>query len=431
MRVAGLALTDFRSYEDVRLVLPAGTVVLLGANGQGKTNLVEAIHVLSTLGSHRVSADAPLVRSGADQAVLRAVVHKQGREVTLDLELNPGRANRVRIAGGRPTRARDLLGVLRCVMFAPEDLALVRGDPAGRRRFLDDLLVQLTPRLAGVRADYDRVLKQRNALLRTARGGRGGPVDRSVLAAWDDQLVELGGILMAHRYLLIRGLKAPAGEAYEEISGTTDLLTLDYTLGDGDAWPAEPHNHSLAMPEGLVAVDEVHEPSAPSAATTEGSIGPLIESSPEQGGEAPDGSWDDLQPGAALLEACWAQLRTDLRQRADDELDRGITLVGPQRHDLLLNLQHLTAKGHASHGESWSIAIALRLASLALLRADDDPVLILDDVFAELDVGRRRRLVALVSGVEQLVVTAAVHEDVPEGLGGTIFHVTKGQVAAS
>lgn len=397
MRVTALELTDFRSYAAARLEVPTGVVILLGQNGQGKTNVVEAIHLLSTLGSHRVASDAPMVREGAERAVVRALVQRQGREISLDLEVNPGRANRARIAGGNHTRARELLGVLRTVMFAPEDLALVRGDPTGRRRYLDDLLVQLAPRLASVRSDYDRVLKQRSSLLRTGRqASRRAGVDTSVLEAWDDQLVAVGAQLMAARIELVARLREPVAVTYREVSGTDDDCSVQYLVEDGRVW----------------------------AAPTEGPAG----GAPEVGSQEGLPSSEPAMDGDLLLVACQEHLRGELVSRQRDELDRGVTLVGPQRHDLALTLAHLPAKSHASHGESWSVALALKLACLTLLREDDDPVLILDDVFAELDAGRRRRLIEVVRGVEQVFVTAAVAEDVPTELRGTTFRVTKGQV---
>lgn len=402
MRVTALELTDFRSYATARLVVPTGVVVLLGQNGQGKTNVVEAIHLISTLGSHRVASDAPMVREGAERAVVRALVQRQGREISLDLEVNPGRANRARIAGGTHTRARELLGVLRTVMFSPEDLALVRGEPTGRRRYLDDLLVQLAPRLASVRSDYERVLKQRSSLLRSGRqASRRGGVDPSVLAAWDEQLIAVGAQLMAARIEVVERLRDPVATTYREMSGTHDECSIQYLVEEGRAWGVL----AAAAPAGVAEVG-------------------ALEGGLPEGGR----SHDVVKDSDLLLAACREHLQKELVSRQQDEIERGVTLVGPQRHDLALTLTGLPAKSHASHGESWSVALALKLACLTLLREDDDPVLILDDVFAELDVGRRRRLIEVVRGVEQVFVTAAVAEDVPAELVGTTFQVTKGQV---
>src|SRR6185503_7049303 len=168
MYVAHLSLHDFRSYPEAEVALEPGVTAFVGRNGQGKTNLVEAIDYLARLASHRVAGEAPLVRAGADKALVRAAVVRDGRTAVLEVELNPGKSNRARINRSPLPRARDLLGLVRTVIFSPEDLTLVKGDPSDRRRFLDDLLVLRVPRLAGVRSDYDRVLRQRNSLLKTA-----------------------------------------------------------------------------------------------------------------------------------------------------------------------------------------------------------------------------------------------------------------------
>ena len=392
MHVSHLTLHDFRSYGDVEVPLTPGVTAFVGRNGQGKTNLVEAIDYLSRQASHRVATDAPLIRSGAEQALVRAAVVRDGRTAVLEVELNPGRANRARINKSPLPRARELVGVLRTVLFSPEDLALVKGDPSERRRFLDDLLVLRTPRLAGVRADYDRVLKQRNSLLKTIFAARGGSRDAALatLAVWDDQLVAVGTELLAARMALAADLAPYVGKAYEAV-----------------ARGASRDDARIAYSTHL----------------------PLVEDAPAGRGVSPG---DRLEtPSRDLLGVAF---RAELGRRQDDEIGSGLTLVGPHRDDLLLTLgpgeeNRLPVKGYASHGESWSFALALRLASYDLLRADgDDPILILDDVFAELDVERRDQLAGLVAGAEQVLVTAAVEADVPTLLAGATFLVAGGEV---
>jgi DNA replication and repair protein RecF len=371
VHVSHLSLHDFRSYADVDVALDAGVTSFVGRNGQGKTNLVEAIDYLSRLSSHRVATDAPLIRSGADQALVRAAVERDGRTAVLEVEINPGRANRARINRSALPRARDLVGVLRTVVFSPEDLALVKGDPSERRRFLDDLLVLRTPRLAGVRADYDRVLKQRNSLLKTIFAARGSSRDAALatLAVWNDHLVATGTELLEARMALVADLAPYLAKAYEAVArgASRDDARAVYTT-------------------------------------------PLV--------------------GNPLADA----FRAELARRQDEEIGRGLTLVGPHRDDLVLTLgpgedSRLPVKGYASHGESWSFGLALRLASYDLLRADgDDPILILDDVFAELDVDRRTQLAELVAGAEQVLVTAAVEADVPGLLAGVTYTVAGGEV---
>jgi DNA replication and repair protein RecF len=370
-----LQVGQFRSWESADLALTPGPTVLVGRNGQGKTNLVEAVGYLATLSSHRVSSDAPLVRHGAGQAVVRAALRRDERELLVEVEINPGRANRVRVNRAPLPRPRELIGLVKTVLFAPEDLALVRGDPAERRRFLDDLLVSRTPRLAGVRSDYDRVLKQRNALLKTARMARGNAL--ATLDVWDGHLTELGGQLLAARLRLVADLAPFVADAYAGVAGPgADRAALGYSSTvplAGDGAPVDP---SRAL------------------------------------------------PGA---EALAAALRDRVAERRQEEVDRGVTLVGPHRDDLVLHLGAAPAKGYASHGESWSFALAAKLACFALLRADgDDPILVLDDVFAELDAGRRAALAEVAASAEQTLVTAAVAEDVPAALRGTRVQVAAG-----
>lgn len=374
MHVARLALHDFRSYPEVEIELTPGSTAFIGANGQGKTNLVEAVDYLSRLDSHRVSSDAPLVRAGADNAVVRAEVVRGERTALLELEITPGRANRARVNRAALPRTRDLVGILRSVIFSPEDLALVKGDPSDRRKLLDGLLVLRTPRLAGVRADYDRVLRQRNTLLKSARSARHGSrqVDLSTLDIWDDKLATLGGELVAARIALLDDIAPHLVEAYRTVAADAATDRRD--------------------------VIATYRPSV---------------------------EIDDTSPAGAR-----EALLAGIEQRRRDELDRAVTLVGPHRDEVELVIGSLPAKGYASHGESWSLALALRLASFTLLRADDDddPVLILDDVFAELDQGRRRQLADLVGDAEQVLVTAAVADDVPAGLVGARFDVHGGAV---
>ncbi len=375
MFVDHLQLADFRSYAGVDVALGDGVTTFVGANGQGKTNLVEAVEYLSTLSSHRVASDLPLVRFGTERAVVRARVQAgmdDPRRLQLEVEITPGKANRAQLNRSPLRRARELVGVLRTVVFSPEDLAVVKGDPAERRRFLDDLLVTRWPRMAGVRADYDRVLRQRNTLLKSLSGrSRGGPPTPEVAATlevWDTHLSRAGGELLAARLTTLADLVPHAAKAYADIAPTNSEATADYR------------------------------------------------SSVELGAAA---TRDEL--AEVLVSA--------MRDRRDEEIQRGISLVGPHRDDLTLALGVLPAKGYASHGESWSLALALRLGSFHLLRSDGiEPVLVLDDVFAELDTTRRERLAGGVSAAEQVLITAAVAADVPERLQGRRFIVRSGQV---
>jgi DNA replication and repair protein RecF len=369
--VSALELADFRSYSHAQLELEPGVTVFVGRNGQGKTNLAEAIGYLATAASHRVASDQPLVRHGADRAVVRAAVEREGRRLLLEVEIVPGKSNRARINKSPLPRARELVGVLRTVVFAPEDLAIVRGDPDGRRSFLDALMTLRTPRLAGVRADFDRVLRQRNALLKSAAATRGS-FDTTTLAVWNEHLVTTGSELLESRLALVRDLREPVAAAYCALAPDGGDATLDYKA----SWC------SSASPVELVSRDDIA-----------------------------------------------AELNGALERAEREEVQRGVTMVGPQRDDLLLNLGGHPAKGYASHGESWSIVLALRLAAFRLLRSDgDDPVLILDDVFAELDAGRRDRLADMVRDAEQVLVTAAVVGDIPRTLTGARFAVDAGQV---
>lgn len=374
MHVSRLTLHDFRSYGLVDVELEPGVTAFLGRNGQGKTNLVEAVDYLSRLASHRVAGEAPLVRAGQPQATVKAAVVKDGRTAVLEVDLVPGKANRGRINKSTLPKVRDLVGLVRTVVFSPDDLTLVKGDPGARRRFLDDLLVLRTPRLSGVLADYDRILKQRATLLKTAGGRRGGGSREGALATldvWDTHLARVGTELLTERMTLVERLRPHVGTAYATVArgASRDDVGLAY-------------RPSFELPQ------------------------------------------DDLEEG----------FLAELGRRRGDELDRGVCLVGPHRDDLDLTLgsadgPRLPVKGYASHGESWSCALALKLASYDLLRDEgEEPILILDDVFAELDAERRTHLAALVAGAEQVLVTAAVAEDVPAELAGARFTVADGTV---
>lgn len=395
MIVEQLSLVDFRNYAVADVSLAAGANVFVGRNGQGKTNLAEAIGYFATLGSHRVSQDAPMVRDGADAAIVRMRLAYGERRVLLETQLNRSGSNRARV-NGAAVKTAELPRYAQVVLFAPEDLQIVRSDPSARRRFADQLLIQRAPRMAGVLADYDRVLKQRTALLKSARarGIRGDAL--STLEVWDDKLVQLGTEVIRARLVLAADLAGPVAEAYAAIAGADHRPELDWLLSidGGDAGAAD---------------DELdgREPASPSAA-----LGGLSGSVREK---------DQIT----------AAFRAALAAKRPLELDRGLTLVGPHRDDLVLRVRGLPVKGYASHGESWSVALALRLASAQLLRAQSqlgDPVLILDDVFAELDTDRRARLAGLVEGYEQVVVTAAVEEDVPVALRARTVRVVAGTI---
>lgn len=373
MYVDHLTLADYRSYRSVDVALKAGVSVFIGANGQGKTNLVEAIEFLSTLTSHRVASELPLVRAGTERAVIRAGVRAglaDGRRILLEIEINPGKANRARLNRSPLSRARDLVGMLRTVMFSPEDLSVVKGDPAARRGFLDALIVNRWPRMAGVRADYDRILKQRNTLLKSMSGRQGPPDEYAdgTLEVWNGQLAAAGSELLAARLDTLTDLMPHAAEAYAGIAPTNNVATAEYRSS--------------------VALDGVTDRAGLAAALTAG-----------------------------------------MTERRADEVKRGVSLIGPHRDDVVLSLGELPAKGYASHGESWSFALSLKLGAFQLLRADGiEPVLVLDDVFAELDATRRERLATGVIDAEQVLVTAAVGADVPGVLAGQRFRVAAGVV---
>jgi DNA replication and repair protein RecF len=366
-----LSLMGFRTYGFLDLPLAPGLTVLVGPNGVGKTNIVEAIDYCANLSSHRVSNDAPLVKVGSDRAYIRTRVVRAHQQTTMELEVTPGKANRVRINRAAPVRVREALGICRTVLFSPEDLGLVKGEPAARRRFLDDLAVSLRPVVAGYRADYERVLRQRNALLKSMRRSRrAGEDERATLEVWNGQLVNLGARLLQARFQVLARLLPEADRAYGQLTDGGKELGFAYessTLGRREA--------------------------------------------------------TDMSALAELpLQELGQMLASALEERAEEEIERGMSLVGPHRDELTLMLGGIPARGYASHGETWSYALALRLGSWYVHRADAEdapgasPILILDDVFAELDAVRRARLARIVTDAEQVLVTCAVEEDLPEEL---------------
>ena len=385
MYIKHLSLAQFRNYKSAELSLSQGVNLLVGPNGQGKTNLVEAIRYLSTLSSHRVAGYVPLIQQNQSQAVIRAMASFDERDVLIELELNRDSANKARINKSPAPKVRDILGFVNSVTFAPEDLDIVKRDPSNRRAFIDELVIQVWPRFAGVYSDYERVLKQRNTLLKTARqtGTKGSAL--STLDAWDASLVSYGSEIIAARLDLIERLRPHLFEAYQSIAIANNeprILVKSSLLGAA-----------------IVQFDEDSE----------------------------DLEYINTSDRAEITEL-YSKKLSFVRPK---ELERGITLVGPHRDDLVLMLGDLPAKGYASHGESWSYALALRLASIALLRAETrsgDPILILDDVFAELDSGRRERLAGMVANNEQVLITAAVAEDIPKALQATVFNVISGTV---
>lgn len=385
MYIKHLSLAQFRNYKSADLSLSQGVNLLVGPNGQGKTNLVEAIRYLSTLSSHRVAGYLPLIQQNQGQAVIRARASFDERDVLIELELNRDSANKARINKSPAAKVRDILGFVNSVTFAPEDLDIVKRDPSNRRAFIDELVIQVWPRFAGVYSDYERVLKQRNTLLKTARqtGTKGSAL--STLDAWDASLVSYGSEIIAARLDLIERLRPHLFEAYQSIAIANNeprILVKSSLLGAA-----------------IVQFDEDSE----------------------------DLEYINTSDRAEITEL-YSKKLSFVRPK---ELERGITLVGPHRDDLVLMLGDLPAKGYASHGESWSYALALRLASIAMLRAETrsgDPILILDDVFAELDSGRRERLAGMVANNEQVLITAAVAEDIPKALQATVFNVISGTV---
>ena len=369
MFVRELHLRDYRSWPSADLTLRPEPTIFTGRNGFGKTNLLEALFYIATLRSHRVSSDAPLVRSGATSASVGATVENAGRELAVSLQIAAEGSNKAWLNGSPCRRPREILGVLRAVLFAPEDLLLIRGDPSDRRRFIDELVAQRGPRWAAARSDYDRVLRQRSALLKTAgaalrRGGSDADSVISTLDVWDAQLADLGGQVTAARIEVLRDLEPHFVASYSSIAPLSRPAALSYRASAGP---------ELVPPR-------------------------------------------DVEPDSETIAT---QLLERLGQTRTKEIERGVSLVGPHRDDIDIVLGSEVAKGFASHGESWSLALALRLGSVELVRSEGiEPVIMLDDVFAELDAARRRKLVEFTAGAEQLLITAAVAEDIPEGVGG-------------
>lgn len=365
-------------------------MLFVGRNGQGKTNLVEAVGYAGSASSHRVSNDHALIRFGTEQAVIRMRVQHEERSVLVEVELNRSSPNRAQV-NRQPVKLRDLPRTFASVLFAPEDLALVRGDPGGRRTFLDTLIVQRAPRYAAIIADYERVVRQRNSLLKSARASRLAPESLTTLDVWDDRLVDLGTQLILARAEMVADLAPHVGAAYRAVAGDDHATRLSLRLSidaEGD--------------------DEV----------------------PSRESELPTSHGDDRDSAASVAD----RFRSRLAKLRRNELDRAVTLVGPHRDDVVLELNGLPARGYASHGESWSYALALKLGSAAVLRVDSvagDPVLILDDVFAELDEGRRERLADAVGDYEQVLITAAVGADVPARLSATRIGIAAGAVTES
>jgi DNA replication and repair protein RecF len=380
VRVTRLALTDFRNYHSADVALEPGPNLFVGSNGQGKTNLVESLVYLSSLGSHRVSSEQALIRQGADAAIIRARLQHADRELLVEVQLNRSSPNRAQVNRAQ-IKPRELPRYSSTVLFAPEDLALVRGEPSGRRRFMDELLILRSPRFAGIIADYDRVLRQRNTLLKSARATGAKAASLTTLDVWDDKLVALGSELIEARARIVGELQPEVAAAYYSVAG-------------------DDHHARLASQLSVLASD-------------------------------PDA--DPTEAGTETLTAdrIAVEFRSSLERLRRSELERGVTLVGPHRDDLLLELNGMPARGFASHGESWSFALSLKLASAAVLRresATGDPVLVLDDVFAELDESRRARLAAAVADFEQVLITAAVFDDVPDALAGHTVRIERGTI---
>jgi DNA replication and repair protein RecF len=372
MRLERLEVVDFRNHDAAAVELPAGVSVLVGPNGVGKTNLLEAVGYLATLGSHRVGQDASLIRAGATAAVIRAAVRRAGRRLLVDVELRPGSGVRGRVNGAAVPRARDLLGVVRATLFAPEDVGLVRGDPEERRRFLDTLATQRLPRYHGSRQDYDRVLRQRNTLLRSA-GGRLPAAALATLEVWDEKLALAGAEIWSERLRLVAALTPRVELAYQRLAGRDDAIDIAYVSSVAGAGAGDPDPAKLAQ-----------------------------------------------------------ALRERLVADRTREVERGLTLSGPHRDDLSLAVRGLPARTHASHGEAWSLALALRLGSHRLLTEEgEEPILLMDDVFAELDRQRRDRVAEAALAAEQTIVTAAVAEELPAALNAAVFHVEPGSVQLS
>jgi len=372
-----LQLTGYRNYEQLSAEFPAGPVLIIGENGEGKTNLVEAIGYVSTLESHRVAGYQSLIHKNQSSSQLSAKVSHQGRDLMVGVELNKDSPNRFFLNGSQRKKTSEILGLIRTVTFAPEDLDLIRRDPSDRRAFMDSSLVQLKPRLAGVKSDYDRVLKQRNALLKSARSVKNP--DLGTLDIWDDQLVALGTELTIERLSLVAQLEPLIKDFYAKLSASKEEVRLRLVSA--------------------VGADE---------------------------GE----NFADIEPDAKAYANDFYQRLETLRDR---ELERGITLAGPHRDELVIEKAGLLAKSHASQGEAWSLALGLKLALGSVSRKNSDlgdPILLLDDVFAVLDKGRRQRLLEFVTDYEQVFITAADQAMAPQLDWAAELSVSKGVIGA-
>ena len=441
MRVTHLQLTDFRSYTSAQVEFGEGVTTLVGRNGHGKTNVVEAVRYLSTLSSHRVASDTPLLRAGAERAVIAGRVQRGDRSLMLEITLIPGKANQARLNRGA-VRPRELLGLLRTVVFAPEDLGLVKGDPSTRRAFLDELCVALQPAFAGDLADYDRVLRQRSSLLKSAKGK--ARIDEDMLAVWDEKLAGLGARIMRARLIAAEQLGPHVARAYADVAPGEGACLIAYStatlVSRETTHETPPKIDAHGGAKDGAPDDAVLDDATPLAGVPEPSLAITVPPTkfsaarPSAAGDATERvAPTPLTSIDELAEALLARMH-ELRKQ---EFDRGVCLVGPHRDDLDIQIGTLPARGYASHGESWSCALALRLGSYDLLSSeghDGEPVLILDDVFAELDTGRRAALAERLARASQVLITAAVAEDVPIELrehpaGHRILRVTPGNVS--
>jgi DNA replication and repair protein RecF len=366
-----LDLTQWRNHASTHLVLDKGVSTFVGPNGQGKTNIVEALRYLATLSSHRVGGTQALIGDGFDQATLHATLQHGDRSVEVGLTLKRKGASEA-LVNGNKTKASDIPAWVSMVMFAPEDISIVRGDPGTRRQFMDDLVVSGSPRMAGVFQDFDKVLKQRNTLLKSLKHVKGS-TSLGTLDVWDERFADLGAHIMLARQAHVDHIAPLVTQQYQQLA-VGDDVSLRYVSSAALAGTDGDNQHSLAR---------------------------------------------------ALL--------AGIQAKRKEEIDRGMTLVGPHRDDLDVFISSRLARTHASQGETWSLALALRLATALWLRrelASGDPIIILDDVFSELDSSRRRKLIGLVQDYEQLLVTSAVEEDLPPEFGGRVFDVSSGVVSS-
>jgi DNA replication and repair protein RecF len=358
--ITNLNLNNYRSYTTLDLSLDPGVSIFVGKNGEGKTNIAEAVLYLTFLSSHRASGNTPLIKLGNQSAYIRAKVKYPEREILVELEINGDKANRAKVNQNQVRSQKEIFGIVQTIYFSPEDLDIVRGDPSERRRFIDQLLTLRSPRIAGVISDYERAVKQRNSLLKTRASA-------DALNPWDKQVAELGGELITLRMLALDELKPIFNQVYKDISDTK---------------PAE-----------IVYKSSIENPTLNQSDNSE-------------------------------------KIMERLVNNRGAELDRGLTLTGPHRDDLLLILGDHLVKGYASHGESWSIALSLKLATYNLLKSDGlSPILILDDVFSELDEERRERLAEIAKGADQTIITVAVENDLPKSITGIKYLVRAGAVS--